>query len=41
MRNIVTSTVPPVGNGSLMLGSVSNGIEPVFMKEYIRWMIVP
>lgn len=38
MRNGVTSTVPPCGNSSIFLDNVSNGIEPVFMKEYARWM---
>jgi len=40
MRNSVHSTVPPTGNLAIFAGQVSNGIEPVFMKEYTRWMIV-
>ncbi len=38
MRNSVHSTVPPTGNSSVFAGQVSNGIQPVFMKEYTRWV---
>lgn len=38
MRNSVHSTVPPTGNSSVFTGQVSNGIQPVFMKEYTRWV---
>ena len=38
MRNAAHGTVPPSGNSSVFLGQVSNGIEPVFMQEYTRWV---
>jgi len=41
MRNSHTSMNAPTGNTSIYAGCVSGGIEPVFMKEYIRWSIVP
>jgi len=40
MRNSCRSAHAPTGNTSVLAGSVSSGIEPVFMKEYIRWVIV-
>lgn len=40
MRNSHHSANAPTGNMSLYVGVVSNGIEPVFNKEYIRWMTV-
>jgi len=40
MRNSVHSTVPPTGNLAIFAGQVSNGIEPVFMKEYTRWVML-
>lgn len=41
MRNSHHSANAPTGNMSLYIGVVSNGIEPVFSKEYFRWMTVP
>lgn len=41
MRNSHHSANAPTGNMSIYAGVVSGGIEPVFMKEYIRWAIVP
>lgn len=41
MRNSHRSMNAPTGNTSTFANLVSGGIEPVFMKEYIRWMIVP
>ena len=40
MRNSHHSANAPTGNMSLYVGVVSNGVEPVFAKEYYRWMIV-
>lgn len=40
MRNSVHSTCPPTGNSAIFAGQVSNGIQPVFMKEYTRWVIM-
>jgi ribonucleoside-diphosphate reductase alpha chain len=40
MRNSHHSCNAPTGNMGIFLGAVSNGIEPVFSKEYFRWMIV-
>jgi len=41
MRNSHHSANAPTGNMSLYVGVVSNGIEPVFAKEYSRWMTIP
>jgi ribonucleoside-diphosphate reductase alpha chain len=41
MRNSHRSANAPTGNMSIYSGVVSGGIEPVFMKEYVRWSIVP
>ena len=41
MRNSHRSANAPTGNMSIYAGIMSGGIEPVFMKEYIRWVIVP
>lgn len=40
MRNGTHSTIAPTGNTAILLDAVSGGIEPVFMKEYNRWVIV-
>ncbi len=40
LRNMTHSMVAPCGNSSLFLGNVSNGIQPVFMKQYQRWITV-
>jgi len=41
MRNSHRSANAPTGNMSIYAGVVSGGIEPVFMREYTRWSIVP
>lgn len=41
MRNSHHSMNAPTGNTSILAGQVSGGIEPVFLKEYVRWSIVP
>lgn len=41
MRNSHRSANAPTGNMSVYAEVVSGGIEPVFMKEYTRWVIVP
>lgn len=41
MRNSHRSANAPTGNMSVYAGVVSGGIEPVFMREYTRWVIVP
>lgn len=41
MRNSHRSANAPTGNMSLYAGVTSGGIEPVFMREYTRWSIVP
>lgn len=41
MRNSHRAANAPTGNMSIYAGVVSGGIEPVFMKEYARWAIVP
>lgn len=41
MRNSHRSMNAPTGNTSILAEVVSGGIEPVFMKEYVRWSIVP
>ncbi len=38
-RNAKTTTVPPLGNSSLLSDVTSNGIEPVFLLEYERKVI--
>lgn len=40
MRNGTHSMNAPTGNTGIFGGIVSGGIEPVFMKEYYRWVIV-
>jgi ribonucleotide reductase alpha subunit len=40
MRNSHRSANAPNGNGSIFAGVVSGGIEPVFMKEYVRWSMI-
>jgi ribonucleoside-diphosphate reductase alpha chain len=40
MRNSHRSANAPTGNMSITVGCVSGGIEPVFLKEYIRWVTV-
>lgn len=39
VRNAKTTTNPPLGNSSVICDMVSNGIEPVFMHEYLRTYI--
>lgn len=41
MRNSHRSMNAPTGNTSTMAEYVSGGIEPVFLKQYIRWSIIP
>ena len=41
MRNSHHSMNAPNGNLGITCNNVSGGIEPVFMKEYTRWTIVP
>jgi ribonucleotide reductase alpha subunit len=41
MRNSHHAANAPTGNMALYVGAVSGGIEPVFLKEYIRWVSVP
>jgi ribonucleoside-diphosphate reductase alpha chain len=41
MRNSHRAANAPTGNMSIYAGVVSGGIEPVFLKYYIRWSIVP
>jgi ribonucleoside-diphosphate reductase alpha chain len=38
-RNAKTTTVPPLGNSSIISDVTSNGIEPVFLLEYERKVI--
>lgn len=38
LRNSQLSTVAPTGTTSIFMGLVSGGIEPVFEKEYWRWI---
>lgn len=40
MRNSHRSMNAPTGNTGIFAGVVSGGIEPVFLLEYTRWMIV-
>jgi ribonucleoside-diphosphate reductase alpha chain len=40
MRNSHRSANAPTGTTGILAGVVSGGIEPVFMKEYTRWVIV-
>lgn len=39
VRNLKTTTNPPLGNSSVICDSVSNGIEPVFSHGYERTVI--
>lgn len=41
MRNSHHAANAPTGNMSIYAGVLSGGIEPVFLKEYVRWSIVP
>jgi len=41
MRNSHQSMNAPTGNTSIFANCISGGIEPVFLKEYLRWSIVP
>ena len=41
VRNGKTTTNPPLGNSSVICDMVSNGIEPVYDKEYERTYIAP
>jgi ribonucleoside-diphosphate reductase alpha chain len=41
MRNSHRSSNPPTGNTGIFLDCVSNGIEPVFLKSYDRFVSVP
>jgi ribonucleotide reductase alpha subunit len=38
-RNAKVSTVPPLGNSSILSDITSNGIEPIFLLEYERKVI--
>lgn len=40
LRNLKTTTNPPLGNSSVICDMVSNGIEPVFSTGYDRTVIV-
>ena len=40
LRNASLMAVAPTGNTSILMGVVSNGIEPVFLHEYQRWVLV-
>ncbi len=40
MRNSHHSANAPTGNGSIFAGGISGGIEPVFLKQYVRWSSV-
>ena len=40
MRNSHRSMNAPTGNTAAFCNNTSSGIEPVFMREYIRWNIV-
>ena len=37
LRNSALMACAPLGTGSILLGHVSGGIEPVFATEFIRW----
>lgn len=39
LRNSQLLTIAPTGNLSIYAGLVSSGVEPVFEKEYYRWVI--
>jgi ribonucleoside-diphosphate reductase alpha chain len=39
VRNSKTTTVPPLGNSSLLSDITSNGIEPVYLLEYERKVV--
>lgn len=41
IRNSHLISVQPTGNSSVFANNVSGGLEPIFMKEYIRTMIIP
>ena len=40
LRNSQILTVAPTGTTSIYAGMVSGGVEPVFEKDYVRWVIV-
>jgi len=39
LRNAQLMTIAPTGTTSIFAGLVSGGVEPVFEKEYTRWVI--
>lgn len=41
IRNSALFSIQPTGNTSILANIVSGGLEPVFMPEYIRTVIVP
>ena len=41
IRNSSLLSVQPTGNTSILANVVSGGLEPIFMPEYVRTMIVP
>lgn len=36
LRNCSIGCIPPAGTGSLLMNNISNGIEPIFAREYER-----
>jgi ribonucleoside-diphosphate reductase alpha chain len=38
LRNSQSLTIAPTGNTSILMGLVSGGLEPVFEREYNRWV---
>ena len=40
LRNSAVSAIAPNGTLSILAGNVSGGLEPVFSKEYTRWVRV-
>jgi ribonucleoside-diphosphate reductase alpha chain len=41
IRNSALFSIQPTGNTSILANVVSGGLEPIFMPEYIRTVIVP
>ena len=37
LRNSALSAIAPTGSLAILAGNVSGGLEPVFMKEFVRW----
>ena len=37
LRNCALSAIAPTGSLAILAGNVSGGLEPVFMKEFVRW----